>query len=70
MYKESGNKAKHSGSRAAARQSDFVTVNQIVFCLHAFNIPYYRDNYNPLCYQIVLAAGRQWGEERRQKVRR
>jgi hypothetical protein len=92
-----------------------VIVNQIVFCLHAFNIPYYQDNYNPFCYtksavkickprrtrrarrekntpkktflsvkvcvslwlknrrrilvtQIVLTAGRRWGEERKHKT--
>ena len=60
MCKYSGIKDRYSGRPEAVRLTDTVTDIQIVFCLHAFNIPYYRDKYNPLCHQIVLAAGRQW----------
>jgi len=56
MYKKSGTKAKYSGRPVAVRPHDTVAVIQVVFCLHAFNIPYYRDNYNPLCYQTVVKS--------------
>ena len=31
-----------------------VTIKHLVFCLHAFNIPHYRDNYNPLGHKTVI----------------
>jgi hypothetical protein len=61
MSKKSGIYMKHSGGPGLIKIPAPVIVNQIVFCLHAFNIPYYQDNYKPFCYQIVLAAGRKWG---------
>lgn len=51
---------KYSETPVLIKMPAPVIVNQIVFCLHAFNIPYYRDNYKPQFLQIVLAALGQW----------
>ena len=60
MSKKSGIYINYSGEPGLIEKPAPVIVNQIFFCLHAFNIPYYQDNYKPFCYQIVLTAGRKW----------
>jgi hypothetical protein len=60
MSKKSGIYMNYSGKPGLIKMPAPVIVNQIFFCLHAFNIPYYQDNYKPQFLQIVLAAMEQW----------
>jgi len=60
VSKKSGICMKYSEMPVLIKMPAPVIVNQIVFCLHAFNIPHFRDNYKPQFLQIVLAAMGQW----------
>jgi len=54
MSKKSGTYIEISGKPVPIIMPVPVTVNHFVFCLHAFNIPHYRDKYNPPGHKTVI----------------